>query len=349
MPIRRVLSALAAASLLVAAGCSDADASADADYAEAEADETSTSTTAAEETTTTLDPADPASVPADPSAGCGTEPDVAPVGDERPGDVEQIFTSAGAARIYRLGVPADYDPEVAVPLVVNLHGSGSDANQASIYGDVPRRAAERGIITVAPQSVAGQWELAGEGADGDFIIGLADDLEARYCIDRNREHVVGMSLGAWKAAATACSFDGRFASAALVTVEVFPGDCGPLPVVAFHGTADPVVAYGSGGGTVDSGATPNAGVSGTRDNIARWAENGGCDAEPEVSELGDDVELWAYPGCDDGVDVELYTIDGGGHTWPGSDIIIGPPEWTTDTIDATALALDWFEAHPRRG
>ncbi len=339
----RTLWAAVAATTLVLAACSDADASADADYAAA----TSTTTTEAE-TTTTLDPADPASVPADPSAGCGTPADVEPVGEDLPGDVEQTFASGGADRVYRLGVPADYDPDVPVPLVVNLHGSGSDAAQAGVYGDVPRRAAERGMITVAPQSVAGQWELSGDGADGAFIIGLVDDIEARYCIDRNREHLVGMSLGAWKAAVTACTFDGRFASAALVTVEVFPGDCDPLPVVAFHGTADPVVAYGEGGGTVDDAATPNAGLPGTRDNIAAWADSGGCDPEPEVEQLGDDVERWAYPGCAEGVDVELYTITGGGHTWPGSEIVIGPPEWTTDTIDATALALDWFEAHPRR-
>ncbi|HMJ76872.1 MAG TPA: hypothetical protein VK507_12915 [Iamia sp.] len=347
MPTRSLVALLAAGLLLVGA-CRDADADADADVAEAEADADVTTTTAAEETTTTLDPDDPASVAADPSAGCGSEPDVDPVGDELPGDVEQTFTSAGVERIYRLGVPAEYDPEVAAPLLVNLHGSGSDANQASIYGDVPRRAAERRVITVAPQSVSGQWELSGEGIDADFIIGLVDDIETRYCIDRNREHIVGMSLGAWKAAVTACSFDGRFASVALVTVEVFPGDCDPLPVVAFHGTADPVVAYGEGGEDVEIVGS-NAGLPGARDNIAAWADSGGCGPEPEVSDIAADVELWAYPDCADGVDVELYTIDGGGHTWPGSEIIIGPPEWTTDSIDATALALDWFEAHPRRG
>ena len=34
---------------------------------------------------------------------------------------------------------------------------------------------------------------------------------------------------------------GRFASIALVSVEVHPGDCGPMSVVAFHGTADRTV------------------------------------------------------------------------------------------------------------
>lgn len=321
---------MVAGALLVAA-CSDADASADADYSEA------TSTT---DTSTTE-----ASPPVDASAGCGLPPDVEPVGEDLPGDVEQTFTSGGVERIYRLGVPEAYDPDVAVPLVVNLHGSGSDAIQASAYGDVPRRAAERGMVTVAPQAIAGQWELSGDGADGDFITGLVDDVESRYCIDRAQVHLVGMSLGAWKAAVTACTFPGRFASAALVTVEVFPGECDPLPVVAFHGTADPVVAYGEGG-SVDDADTPNAGLPGARDNIAAWADSGGCDPEPEVESIGDDVELWSYPGCAVGVDVELYTISGGGHTWPGSEIEIGP---TTATIDATALILDWFEAHPRSG
>lgn len=280
------------------------------------------------------------------SAGCGLEPDVARIGPEGPGDVARTFPSGGVDRTYRLAVPTDYDPDQPAPLVVNLHGSGSNALQASVYGDVPRAGTDRGMVVVAPEAIDGRWELGGEGADGTFLIDVVDDLTARYCIDLDRIHLIGMSLGAWKAAATACAFAGRFASVALVTVEVFPGTCDPLPVIAFHGTADPVVAYGEGG-TVDDADTPNAGLPGTLDNIAAWADNGGCDPEPERSELGDDVTLRRYTGCDEGVGVELYTIDGGGHTWPGSEVIIGPASMTTDTIDATALALDWFEAHPR--
>jgi polyhydroxybutyrate depolymerase len=339
MRTRRALALLVAGALTVA-GCSDADGGAD----DAEADAT---TTTAAETTTTLDPEDPASVAADPSAGCGTEPDVDPVGEDLPGDVELTFTSGGVERIYRLGVPVDHDPEIPAPLVVNLHGSGSDAAQASTYGDVPRRASERGVVTVAPQGIDGQWEL-GDGADTDFLNALLDDVESRYCIDRNRVHGVGMSLGAAKIAFHACGEGDRFASLALVTVEIFSGTCRSMPVIAFHGTDDPVVAYGEGGGTVDDAATPNAGLPGTLDNIAAWAGNAGCAAEPDISMIGDDVEVRSYPGCDEGVDVALYTIRGGGHTWPGSAIDIGPPEWTTDTIDATDLALDWFEDHPRR-
>ncbi|MBX3285762.1 MAG: hypothetical protein KF703_10505 [Actinobacteria bacterium] len=282
------------------------------------------------------------------SGGCGTEPDVARLSDETPGDVAATFASGGVARAYRLSVPPSYDPDEPAPLIVNLHGSGSNALQASVYGDVPRAAAERGVIVVTPEAVDGRWELGGTGPDADFLVALLDDVEGRYCVDLDRVHLMGMSLGAWKAAATACSFPDRFASVALVTVEVFPGSCDPMPVIAFHGTADATVAYGEGGGTVDDADTVNAGLPGALANIAAWAESGGCDPEPIDTEVGDDVKLRRFEGCDDGIGVELYTIVGGGHTWPGSDIALGDPKLTTDTIDATQLSLDWFEAHPAR-
>lgn len=296
-------------------------------------------------TTTTLDPADPASVPAEASEGCGTEPDVERIDPATsPGDIEATYDADGVERVYRLGVPASYDPDEPAPLVVNLHGSGSNAVQASAYSDLPRQAGERGMLTVAPEAIDGRWELAGEGVDGDFLSGLLADLEGRYCVDRNRVFLAGMSLGAWKAAATACSFDGTYASLALVTVEVFPGDCAPISMLAFHGRADFTVPYGEGG-TVDPTGSPNEGVTGTLANVAAWADNAGCDSEPVVDRIGEDVEHRTYEGCDVGLGVELYTVDEGGHTWPGADIEIGP---TTQTIDATQLALDWFEAHPRR-
>jgi polyhydroxybutyrate depolymerase len=330
--------ALLASSLLVAlAACSGG--SSDAGRSAASA----TSSSVATVTTST------ASSPPTGTPGCGREPDVARLGDEPPGDVAATFTSDGVERAYRLSVPPGYDPEQPAPLIFNLHGSGSNALQASVYGDVPQRAAEEGYLVVTPEAIDGKWQLGGTGTDGDFLIGLLDDIESRYCIDQDRTHIMGMSLGAWKAAATACSFPGRFASAALVTVEVFPGACEPLPVIAFHGTGDHVVPYGEG---ADPGITIqgfNANLPGAVANIEQWAASGGCAPEPEISEIGDDVTRRRFTDCDPGIDVELYTIAHGDHTWPGADIDISGHGGTTQTIDATNLALAWFADHPARG
>ena len=43
----------------------------------------------------------------------------------------------------------------------------------------------------------------------------------------------------------------------------------------------------------------------------------------------------------------LYTIEGGGHSWPGGDpraSFIDPP---STALDATAALWDFFAAHPR--
>jgi polyhydroxybutyrate depolymerase len=279
------------------------------------------------------------------SAGCGQDPPV-PATTGSTGDVVRAFTQGSTQRSYRLAVPTSYDKSRPAPLVLNLHGSGGSAEQHSKNTDLPARAAKRGVLSVAPDAVATQWELTAEGADRDFLDAIVDNIERTYCVDLDRVHVMGLSLGAWKAALTACVQPDRFASAALVTVEVHPPNCPPMPVVAFHGTADRVVPYGEGAdpGVVNI-APGNANLPGARSNIASWATSAGCAAQPQESRLGDDVVRWVYGDCDPGLDVELYTIVHGDHTWPGAD---GPPPLTTQTIDATELALDWFAAHPRR-
>ncbi len=309
----------------ITAGCSRNDATDDSADGPGRRDRTSTPTSAAPTGT--------------PSSGCGTDPATETV-DAPPGDAVVALSD----RSYRLGIPTDYDRDRPVPLVMNLHGSGSNALEQTTYSEMAARAGERGWLTVTPDAIGGKWELAPTGADDEFLTAVFDQVTAGYCVDLDRVHLTGMSLGAWKAAATACAHADRFASIALVTVEVHPSDCPPMSVVAFHGTADTVVPYGEGAdpGVVVTG--PNAGLPGARGNIAQWASAAGCGAEPQVQQIGTDVEHWTYPGCPDGRGVEFYSIDGAGHTWPGASIDIGP---TTQTIDATDIALDWFEAHPR--
>ena len=56
--------------------------------------------------------------------------------------------------------------------------------------------------------------------------------------------------------------------------------------------------------------------------------------------------------CPKRADVELYRIEGGGHTWPGSEFsraiesVVGP---TTFSINADDAMWTFFQAHPRPG
>jgi polyhydroxybutyrate depolymerase len=278
------------------------------------------------------------------SDGCGTKPRVTATHDAT-GDVALHFDSGGRQRSYRFGVPASYDENTPAPLILNLHGSGSNAIQQSVYSRLPVVGETRGYLVVTPDAINANWEISGSGPDDRFLTGLLDDIEHNYCVDLDRVYAAGISLGAWKAAITACSHQDRFAAIALVAVEVAPAQC-VMPVVAFHGTADHIVPYGEGAdpGVVVTG--PNAGLPGVKTNMANWAKNDGCSAQKRVVAIGSDVEQWIYPGCTNGTGVEFYSIKHGDHTWPGSPInVIGR---TTHTIDATKIALDWFAAHPKR-
>ena len=282
---------------------------------------------------------------ASPSAGCGQRPAVRGLTSPGPGDVPLAFMSEGVERSYRLGVPESYDKHKAVPLVLNLHGANSNALQLSAYTNMPRLATARGMITVTPSALGGNWQLSPKGTDDIFLVALVHEVESKYCINRNQVHVAGFSLGAWKATTTACDHPDIFASVGLVSEEVHPTTCAPMPIIAFHGTADHSVPYGSGG---DPGITvigPNAGLTGAQYNIALWAKGGRCSAGKSVREIGTDVVFWNYRGCAPGVEVELYTVLHADHRWPGSPIDIAP---TTNTISATELMLDFFESHPMR-
>ena len=78
--------------------------------------------------------------------------------------------------------------------------------------------------------------------------------------------------------------------------------------------------------------------------IASWATRDGCAATPRESRIEPDIQKRTFTGCAAGMSATLYTVEGGGHTWP--DGIIDLPQFgaTTRTIDATNLILDFFAA-----
>ncbi len=134
---------------------------------------------------------------------------------------------------------------------------------------------------------------------------------------------------------------GMVASAQSLPFDWCP-DSRPVPVIAFHGTADAVVPYE--GGTVWMFPRPWPAIS---DWVGAWARRNGCAPSPVESVVAPDVTRRAFTPCAGDADVVLYTVIDGGHTWPGG----GPlPEWfsgrTTTSIDATSRHWAFFRDHP---
>jgi polyhydroxybutyrate depolymerase len=186
-----------------------------------------------------------------------------------------------------------------------------------------------------------QWNIVAttQADDVAFIDDLLEDAAKRACIDPSRTYSTGISSGAAMSSLLACEEDGpvrAIAPVAGVAYLSFLCDAGPArSVIAFHGTDDRVLAY-AGGPIPGAGGLLYPGVA---QAMAGWADRARCAPTPEQLQASPHVTLERWQGCADGTTVELYIIDGGGHTWPGAISVPYLGE-TTDEISATDILLD---------
>lgn len=272
-----------------------------------------------------------------------------------PGRTAEQVEVAGSTRSYLLEVPPGYDGETPVPLIVNLHGFGSTAEQQVLYSDLAPAAAEVDAVVASPDGTGARqgFSLSPDGVDVDLVATLLDELSERLCLDQDRLAATGISNGAALSAIAGCALGDRLASIGLVAATVGPFACDPatrVSVIAFHGTDDQVVPYG-GGGVDSSGASAGVDVPPAEDGIAGWARQDGCDPGPATEDVAPDVDLLVFEDCPAGLDVQLYRVEGAGHVWPGSAIDVGAIQErlgpNTDSIDASALIVDFVATHPK--
>jgi polyhydroxybutyrate depolymerase len=169
--------------------------------------------------------------------------------------------------------------------------------------------------------------------------------------------------------AIACKYANRIAAAAPVAGIRSVEGCDPnraVPVIAFHGTADTFVAYdggvgssvadlpapdGSGRRIGDAAGAASAEGPTVEETTASWAKRNGCARKRSEEKVASDVTLITF-ACPKGAEAELYRVEGGGHSWPGSEFseqvgsVIGP---TTKSISANELMWAFFQAHPLSG
>jgi len=310
--------------------------------------------------------ADPADLPARASAGCSSGagmPSGAPIGGE---EIEQTLVSSGVERRYFRFAPSAYDGVTPLPLVIDLHGySEGAAIQRSMSG-LETFGEEQSFAVLTPQGLGEipYWNaLAHEDMIDDvrFVSDLIGTTATGLCIDERRVYVTGLSMGAFMTSLVGCRLADRVAAIAPVAGLRFPDDCAPaapVPVVAFHGTADEFVTYdghsGSGAASLSFDKETKSAFSGfvpqpVPDALEGWARAEGCARSPEEEGVTAAVTLIRYGACDGGSVVELYRAKASGHTWPGSEFsaaiedVVGP---TTFDIDADEIMWAFFLAHP---
>jgi polyhydroxybutyrate depolymerase len=127
-----------------------------------------------------------------------------------------------------------------------------------------------------------------------------------------------------------------------------------ISVLIMNGTEDPLVPWD--GGDIHIWWRTFGRVLSTRDTLRFWVERNRCspstalvEAWDENEEDGTRVRREVYGECKDDVEVVLYTIEGGGHTWPGGYQYL--PEWiigkTSLELNANETIWRFFKAKSR--
>ena len=242
---------------------------------------------------------------------------------------------------YELSVPRRYRPHHPTPLILLFYGFDSGPAQFSALTGLPARASAEGYLVAVPhtQGTESEWQFSGHGTDADFVDGLVASLENSYCIDRGAVFAAGFSAGAAFTIIYSCDHQGRIAAIATVAVEFELGCTRPMSILAFHGTNDPLIPYQNGAIGL---SFPGIKVRGTQLNMGDWARLDHCRAAPRRARIGSQVIRQQWSMCTRGISVVLYTILGGGHSWPGAD----PKQavgLTTQQVSATTQILSFFD------
>ncbi|WNM26605.1 hypothetical protein RN607_10385 [Demequina capsici] len=255
------------------------------------------------------------------------------------------------------------------PLLIALHGSGGNPRELLDRSGLDTLAPDAGFVMVAPRAATslpgraphrdGGWawnvpdvpfideSAVADRDDIDFLLRLPQAAGATLGFAPSAVLMVGFSGGARMACAFASRHPGSLDGLGVVAglrAGPAPGPAfdaapvgalaagAPLPVIAFHGTADPVNPYAGDG-------TPRWGY-GVEQAAQRWAERNGATVTPGVSATSDRTTLLSFGQGGPG-EVRLYVTDGGGHVWPGDP---RPPfdDAPVTDVSATSLLLEFF-------
>jgi len=271
----------------------------------------------------------------------------------------------GGDRPVTVHVPPGYDPSRPAPLLILLHGYGSDGKSHDAYFHLGTLAARRGFLYAYPDGTRDTtgsrfWNATDACCNFDrsgvddvaYLDNLITEIEAKLKVDPKRIDIVGHSNGGFMSYGYACAHADRVAAIISLAGATFanPADCAPVAPVAvlqIHGTADDTVGFYGGSLTgLGSGRAVSA-YPGAEATVATWGRYDGCDDTPvattEHVDVDADIGAAGQPdestvtersGCKPGGAVELWMIPGGGHAPNLSDAF-------------PKAALDFLAAHPR--
>ena len=233
-----------------------------------------------------------------------------------------------------------YEPEgieANSPLVFVMHGYSGDAENIKNYSNMNDIADEYGFTVCYPRGTEDDfgnrfWNVGYEFHPNEtvddvvFLKELADYLQQTHNLSSENTFATGMSNGGEMCYMLACQASTTFkavASVAGMMLQDIIDTCNPenlIPVFEIHGTSDFVNIYnGDPSSSGGWGAYPSI-----PETIDYWSELNNCisfsseNLPNSNTNDGSYVVKERHYDSDNGNEIWLYKVVGGGHDWPGA-------------------------------
>ena len=232
--------------------------------------------------------------------------------------------------------------------MLDFHGSGSNPGQELAISEIAAAADAGGFLVVAPVAVVPNpgggftWNVPVNPEAADDVLFTSDviaDVSARACVNSRRVYASGYSGGGRLASLLACTSSDKIAAVSTIGGLRFTEPCEqarPVPILAFHGTADAINPYEGGGPPYWGDSVEVA--------LADWAEHLDCEGDRVETEVSKNVDSLSFAECAGDGELTLYRVTDGGHTWPGTAFPFPAKPFGTVTqeISATNLQTQFF-------
>ena len=242
-------------------------------------------------------------------------------------------TFDGLERRFRLTVPESVSSDS--PLIIALHGYGSNAIILQGYSGLDALAETQGAVVAYPQSTRDNfgytcWNVGYCNNNDIDDVGFLRSIIEQVTSDQGLDDVIvtGMSNGGDMTYRMACEADDVVSMAAPITgcmMTWLKDTCAPTtppPVVHIHGTSDGITLY-DGDPTYTGG-----GYEGTEASIGHLAGLHGAASSDIDDTTYDDVIVTTWTTDDGWPAAKLFARQGGGHQWP-----TGAPNYELDTTE----------------
>jgi polyhydroxybutyrate depolymerase len=286
------------------------------------------------------------------------------------GKTSRSIMVGSAKRTFIAYLPDALSPTTPVPFVYVFHGATQNGswlydateyakladteNIAVVFPDGQDTSSEAMTGSLTPWSVTDGPALCGAGGlvsnpnpvDFDFVDAIKKDVEQDQCLDDKHIFATGFSMGGYFSHHIACDRpDFRAAAPHSGATMASLDSCKTthMPIIIFHGQADPLIAAGCDDPTADA-------QSGFPAAATLWAKKNGCkDTYQTVPEpgttMGNDGQCFIYDGCPADGQVELCSFASLQHAWAGAPTCQGCIGSGEGFASATKLQWEFFKKY----